>query len=166
MTKKVTREQAFEHYIALGSERSLSKLEARYRSDTGVIPVSSATLWRWSGKCRWQAKLAEHDEKVATQVEDKLVKAQADERWNAAKAYRDAARDAIKRAVDLLPTIELKSGADLKALFDSAIALISKADVLEGGVSNRIEEIVEPEYRGLGKFRRKAEQAKEGDDER
>ncbi len=38
--------------------------------------------------------------------------------------------------------------------------------MLEGGVSNRIEEIVEPEYRGLGKFRRKAEQAKEGDDER
>ena len=53
---------------------------------------------------------------------------------------------------------------------EAAIAALGKADVLEGGVSDRTEEIVEPEYRGLGKFRRKAEQAKaeaeEGDDER
>ena len=59
-----------------------------------------------------------------------------------------------------MPGVQGKGGADVKAIFDTAINLISKADVLEGGVSDRIEEIVEPEYRGLGEFRRKAEKNK------
>ncbi|MEE8275367.1 MAG: hypothetical protein V3R88_11930 [Alphaproteobacteria bacterium] len=178
--RKVTAEQAFEDYVALGPGRSLSKLEARYRNDTGVIQVSSATLRRWSSKFRWQARLAEHDEKVAEQVQHKLAKAEASERWNAAQDLRTVAQLGTKRLIDKIANIELKSGADAKAMTDAIVALIGKADVLEGGVSDRIEEIVEPEYRGLGKFRRKAEQAKaeaeaqgteqetvpEGDDER
>ncbi len=170
MMRKVTPGQAFEDYVALGYGRSLSKLEARYRNDPGVIQISSATLRRWSSKFRWQARLAEHDEKVATQVEDKLVKAQADERWNAAQACRDAAKEVIKRGVEMLPGVQGKNGADVKAIFDTAINLLGKADVLEGGISDSTETRGKPDYasmlgefddyRGLGQFRDKAEARK------
>ncbi len=167
MMRKITADRAFEDYVALGPGRSLSKLEARYRNDTTVIQVSSATLRRWSSKFRWQAKLAKHDEKVATQIEDKLVKAEASERWNAAKACRDAAEVALKRGVEMLPGIQGKGGTDVKAVFDCAINLLGKADVLEGGISDSTETRGKPDYasmlgefydyRGLGQFRDKAE---------
>lgn len=158
MTKKVTREQAFEDYVALGPGRSLSKLEARYRNDIGVIPVSSATLRRWSSKCCWQMRLAEHQAKVSKQVEDKLAKAEAAERWNASQDLRKAAQLGTERLIAKVEQVELKSGADAKAMADAIVTLIGKADVIEGGVSNRTEER-RPDYASmLGEFEAKVEE--------
>ncbi len=165
--RKVTAEQAFEDYVALGPGRSIRKLDEQYQNNSKVRAPSVGTLMRWSGQHQWQAKLAEHNEKVAEQVQDKLAKTEAAERWDAVQACRDAARDAMKRGVEMLTSVEGKNGADVKAIFDTAINLLGKADVLEGGVSNRTEDHSRPDYgsmlghfetnKRLGEFRRKAE---------
>ncbi len=155
MTRNVTAERAFADYLAM-EPRSLAKLFQNY-SKTMPNGPPLATIKYWSKKHEWRQKIAEHEAQVEDELRGKAAKAQANERWNAAKACRDAAEVAIKRGVEMLPGVQGKNGTDVKAIFDTAINLISKADVLEGGVSDRIEEIVEPEYRGLGKFRRMAE---------
>ncbi len=167
MMRKVTAEQAFADYLAM-QPRSLIKLFQRY-AETVPDGPPLATLKYWSKKHEWQQKIAEHEAQVEHQLRGKAAKAQANERWNAAQDLHKVAELGTKRLIDKIANIELKSGADAKAMADAVVTLIGKADVLEGGVSNRTEEIVEPEYRGLGKFRRKAEEAreaKEGDDER
>ncbi len=94
---------------------------------------------RWTGQHQWQAKLAEHNEKVAEQVQDKLVEAESAARWNAARDLRKVAQLGTERLIAKVEHVELKSGADVKAMADVIVALIGKADVLEGGVSNRTE---------------------------
>ncbi len=116
-----------------------------------------ATLKYWSKKHEWRQKIAEHEAQVEDELRGKAAKAQASERWNAAQDLHKVAELGTKRLIDKIANIELKSGADVKAMADAVVTLIGKADVLEGGVSDRIEEIVEPDYRGLGKFRRMAE---------
>ncbi len=161
MTRSVPAERAFADYLAM-EPRSLARLFQHY-AETVPNGPPLATIKYWSKKHEWRQKIAEHEAQVEDQLRDKAAKAQASERWNAAQACRDAAKEVIKRGVEMLPGVQGKNGTDVKAIFDTAINLISKADVLEGGVSNRIEE-VKPDYSGLGKFRRKAEQAKASED--
>ncbi len=155
MTRNVTAERAFADYLAM-EPRSLARLFQNYSKTMPNYPPL-ATLKYWSKKHEWRQKIAEHEAQVEDELRGKAAKAQASERWNAAQDLHKVAELGTKRLIDKIANIELKSGADVKAMADAVVTLIGKADVLEGGVSDRIEEIVEPEYRGLGKFRRKAE---------
>ncbi len=168
MTRSVTAEQAFADYLAM-EPRSLTRLSQHY-AETVPDGPPLATLKYWSKKHEWQQKIAAHEAQVEDQLRGKAAKAQASERWNAAQACRDAAEKALKRGVEMLPGVQGKNGADVKAIFDTAINLLGKADVLEGGISDSTETRGKPDYasmlgefddyRGLGQFRDKAEARK------
>ncbi len=100
-------------------------------------------------------KVAEHEAQVEDELRGKAVKAEASERWNAARDLRARAKSILDHIGDKLPQVQVGNLGDIRAGMEAAIAALGKADVLKGGVSDRTEEIVEPEYRGLGEFRRK-----------
>ncbi len=143
MTRSVTAERAFADYLAM-EPRSLIKLFQRY-AETVPDGPPLATLKYWSKKHEWQQKIAEHEAQVEDQLRGKAAKAQASERWNAAQDLHKVAELGTKRLIDKIANIELKSGADAVAMAEAIVVLIGKADVLEGGVSDRTQE-VKPDY--------------------
>jgi len=98
--------QAFEDYYALGAGRSLDKLVAQYRSQTGNRPtVRKATLAEWSSSFEWQERI-----KLRIQEETQVVRKseiakvietrrrRSDARLTASQALQNAATLIIGKA--------------------------------------------------------------------
>jgi hypothetical protein len=67
------QERAFGLYLALGPERSLSRLAAALRADPGRAGLQRApslrTLEDWSARCRWQERIADVDRRTREEAE-------------------------------------------------------------------------------------------------
>ncbi len=67
------QERAFGLYLALGPERSLSRLAAALRADPGRAGLQRApslrTLEGWSARCRWQERIADVDRRTREEAE-------------------------------------------------------------------------------------------------
>ncbi len=165
MTRNVTAERAFADYLAM-QPRSLARLFQNYSKTMPNYPPL-ATLKYWSKKHEWRQKIAEHEAQVEDQLRGKAAKAQASERWNAAQDLRARAKSILDHIDDKLSQVEVGSLGDIRAGMEAAISALSKADVLEDGISDSTETRGKPDYasmlgefddyRGLGQFRDKAE---------
>jgi hypothetical protein len=133
---KVTQEQAFAHYLMLGSHRSFEKLRTFYASATPPQTVSIDTLKYWSRKHGWVAKAATHDEQVAGRLAERAEREDAQRQWNNVESLLQVAQrclDAVAKA-----QISVATPQDLRALVTAAIEGIKMAEVLTGGVSDRV----------------------------
>jgi hypothetical protein len=72
----------FEHYLAMGTERSIRKLAAdagRIGSSNGLDTIPpQRTLFNWSSKYGWDRRAREHDAEAMTRARTQLLKKRAD----------------------------------------------------------------------------------------
>lgn len=80
-SRRVHRQEALEAYLALGPQRSLTKLH-RKLTELSPNPQSVDMLKYWSARYGWQRAVAEHDASVAAKVAGKLERAEAKERFD------------------------------------------------------------------------------------
>lgn len=103
---RITEPQARAAFLALGPERTLPALHARYRSDPEVLPPNLTTLKRWSAKFEWQRLAAEHDQKASATAGAILAKAQgkalADLGIGADRVLQELARIGFANMTDFL----------------------------------------------------------------
>jgi hypothetical protein len=133
----VTHEQALAHYFMLGAGRSLEKLRRHYTGLTPPKPVSIDTLKFWSRRHGWAAKAAAHDQEVTQRLAEKANRQRAKGEWDKVEALLAVAR----RCLDLVKDAQLgvaTTAQDCRALTAPGVEAMKMAEVLTGGVSDRI----------------------------
>ena len=128
----------------MGRGRSLSKLR---RHLTGTTPDSADCpsldgLKYWSRTYGWANRVAEHDAAVAQAVEEKMAKAQVQERVDACKGADSLIRlcsslieDAVANVANLRPTDPKK----LRAIGATLVEAAKLKELLEGRADARNE---------------------------
>ena len=139
-TLTISTEKAFMDYLSLGASRSLRQLHQLYAGSI-TNPPSLDTLKAWSKKENWQARLTEHQQRTRELLHDMAAQKAAEAHWNAAACLRSNAQILLETLSIKIPAAEVNSGADIRALAESAVTLLRTAEVLSGGVSERVEEI-------------------------
>ena len=128
----------------MGSRRSLAKVHQKLANVTPVDPDAPDidTLKYWSGKYGWVARCAEHDDKVATAVEAKMVQVQVVERVDAITGADDLIRlcnrliaDAVQDVTGLRPT----DPKELRAIGGTLVEAAKLKELLEGRATERAE---------------------------
>jgi hypothetical protein len=133
----VTHEQALAHYLMLGPSRSLEKLRRHYSDLTPPKIVSIDTMKFWSRRHGWMAKAAAHDQEVTHRLAERANRERAKGEWDKVEALLTVAR----RCLDLVKDGQLGVAAtaqDCRALTTAAIEAMKMAEVLTGGVSDRV----------------------------
>ena len=133
----VTHEQALAHYLMLGPGRSLEKLRRHYAELTPPKPVSIDTLKFWSRRHGWAAKAAAHDHEVAACLAEKAKRERAKGAWDKVEALLGVAR----RCLDLVNQAQVgvaTTAQDCRALTSAGVEAMKMAEVLTGGVSDRV----------------------------
>ena len=85
---RITADRAVADYVAMGPQRSLKKLAQHY-TETRMENGTLGNLRYWSRTHGWVRAAEEHDAQVAGEVSRKAIEAQAQERWDAARAMGD-----------------------------------------------------------------------------
>ncbi len=90
---------ALHDYVAMGYDRSLAKLLGKYSEDPAKTPTKSIdTLFLWSSKHQWQARVAAWEALQRKREEQALLEDALEDRKNRIRTYR------AMRAV-LIPSI-------------------------------------------------------------
>lgn len=139
----IDSEQAYADYLLLGADRSLRKLHQLYTNAT-PNPPSLDTLKQWSKKHTWQKRLKAVEQQARVEFEAKAAQMAAIQQWDAAQACRNNAESILSMIACKANNIELKNGADVRALVESAVSLLRTSEVISGGVSERIEQLHQP----------------------
>ena len=85
---RIDHRQALADYLALGNKRSLAKLHQRY-TETAPNPTSIDTLKYWSRKFGWRKVAAEHDDRIAGQVVDRIEETAVERQFDQAAELLD-----------------------------------------------------------------------------
>ncbi len=121
--RRIGPDEALVVYLSMGQRRSLDGLHRRYRTQTGLIPPSTATLRRWSTRFGWQDRAKEHDIQVASRASEKSIETQATERASVFDGIQDAVRDCLAKLHENLKLVIIKSVEDLDAIAGIVIKL-------------------------------------------
>ncbi len=121
--RRIGPDEALVVYLSMCQGRSLNGLHRRYRTVTGVIPPSTATLRRWSAKYAWQDRAKEHDAQVAGRTSEKAIEAQASDRASVFECIQDAVRDLLAKLRDGLKRVSIETVDELDRLADILIKL-------------------------------------------
>ncbi len=112
---KIDRARARADYLAMGPRRSLKKLHQRYNEASLETP-SLRTLAEWSRADEWVRAAQEHDAQVAGEVSRKMIEAEAEERWDEAKAMRGLWEGIAVKLKEVVEQFPIKDVADFRAL--------------------------------------------------
>jgi acylphosphatase len=137
---KIREPDARVEYLAMGPDRSLEKLHKHLTATSPNIVPSTRTLKEWSSKFEWQAKALEFDNRVAEQAIAKARTKAVNRAADLITEVLDAAAAGLKRCADVAKTEE-----NFRALAEGSVSLLKQAEVLMGGVSDRIEAKVDVE---------------------
>ena len=139
-TGRVKHRQGLADYLALGADRSLEKLYQWYRENVPKPPGRSI-IKIWSTRYEWQAKAAQHDERVAGNVSQKVEEAAVEETWDRVKDLTAVAQRSIQKALDALKddNMEVKDPYAVAALVNAAMSSIKTVELLAGRATGRLE---------------------------
>ena len=134
----VSAAQALADYLAMGAERSISKLFRRYSESNLAKPPAEITLKWWSRRDHWVEEAKEFDERVGRRLRARAETAAVRQSFNRVAALNAVAQRCLEVAAH--SNIEnATSAADIRALVTAAVDAIKLAEVLTGGVSDRTE---------------------------
>lgn len=138
-TGRVKHGEGLNDYLMLGADRSLEKLCRQY-AETMLRPPALVTLKLWSAKHSWQAKAAQHDARVASQVAEKAEEAAVEQGLDHVQALTAVADKALRKVIDGLEgeSIQADDAYKLAALVNSALGAIKGVQLLTGGPTERI----------------------------
>lgn len=128
---KLKEPEARAAYLALGPSRSLAAL----RRSLGKRSAALRTLEAWSAEHGWKALAEAHDEEVVRQTTERLAAQQGKRAADLVTHLITAAAEGLTRAVAIAAQ-ENK----FKDLVDGSVTALKAAEVLAGGVSDRIEQ--------------------------
>lgn len=125
---------AFEHYYALGANRSLKKLHLQYTKNTPDNAPSIDAIKIWSSNFNWQERIMLRDRKVTQKVEKRILKEEENIRlksYKRAKHVGDILSAALgtafyedkenKGKMKLRPEITISSARELKEVAIGAL---------------------------------------------
>lgn len=130
---KIKEPAARAAYLALGPGRSIAKLRGVLGEKLGRPPGKS-TLELWSSKHGWTKLAAAHDEKVTAAATAQIAAQQGKKAADLVTHLISAAHEGLTRAVAIAG-----QEAKFKDLVDGSVTALKAAEVLAGGVSDRIE---------------------------
>ncbi|MCH8275768.1 MAG: hypothetical protein IH851_13380, partial [Armatimonadetes bacterium] len=141
-SKRIKHRQALNDYLALGPDRSLEKLYQWYKANVPQPPCSSI-IKIWSTRYGWQARSAEHDERVAGGVSQKVEAAAVEGAWDRVKDLTAVAQKSIKKVLEGLEgdNMEARDAYAVAALANTAMACIKTAELLSGRATDRLDRI-------------------------
>jgi hypothetical protein len=134
----ITAAEALADYLAMGAERSISKLFRRYSESNLAKPPAEITLKWWSRRDHWVEQAREFDERVGRRLRARAETAAVRQSFNRVAALNTVAQ----RCLEVAAYSEIEnatSAADIRALVTAAVDAIKLTEVLTGGVSDRIE---------------------------
>jgi hypothetical protein len=134
----VSAGQALADYLAMGAERSISKLFRRYSESNLAKRPAEITLKWWSRRDHWVEEAREFDERVGRRLRARAETAAVKQSFDRIAALTAVAR----RCLDVAIHGELEkatTATDIRALVTAAIDAIKLTEVLTGGVSDRTE---------------------------
>lgn len=164
MKEKQKHMDAFEHYYALGANRTLKKLHQDYTKNTPDSAPSIDAIKLWSSNFNWQERIMLRNKDVSQKVEKKIVKEEEDIRlksYRRAKHVGDILSSALgtafyedkknKGKMKLRPEITISSARELKEVAIGALrceveALRILAPEEELKIEGTIETIIKVHY--------------------
>ena len=137
-SQRIKHRQALNDFLAMGADRSLEKLCQWYIKNVSNPPGRSI-IGIWSVKHGWQDRAAEHDERVAGGVKEKVESAAIEETWDRVGDLTDLAQRALKKALDALEgdAMTVTDPYGVAALVNSALSSIKTVELLTGGPTER-----------------------------
>ena len=141
-SKRIKHRQALNDYLALGPDRSLEKLYQWYKANVPQPPCSSI-IKIWSTRYGWQARSAEHDERVAGGVSQKVEDAAVEGTWDRVKDLTEVAQKSIQKALAALTgdSMEVKDPYAVAALMNTALGSIKAVELLSGRATGRLDNL-------------------------
>jgi hypothetical protein len=134
----ITPGEALADYLAMGAERSISKLFRRYSESNLAKPPAEITLKWWSRRDHWVEQAREFDERVGRRLRARAETAAVKQSFNRVAALNAVAQRCLEVAAN--SNVEnATSATDIRALVAAAVDAIKLAEVLTGGVSDRTE---------------------------
>lgn len=149
---KVKEPEARAAYLALGPARTLAELHKHYTRTAPKAAPSIDSLKQWSRKKGWQALAKQHDEQVTKAAVEKVVKQQVKNAAELVSHLITAASEGLTRAVAIAGQ-EVK----FKDLVDGSVTALKAAEVLAGGVSDRIEQHQRVKYERAAEVKKEME---------
>jgi uncharacterized protein YeaO (DUF488 family) len=122
-------------YLALGPSRTLQELHRQYTKTTPETAPSIDTLKRWSAAKKWARLAAAHDEEVVRTTAQRVADQQAKRAADLVTHLIAAAAEGLTRAV-----VVAAQESRFKDLVEGSVAALKAAEVLSGGMSDRIEQ--------------------------
>ena len=138
-SKRIKHRQALNDYLALGPDRSLEKLYQWYKANVPQPPCSSI-IKIWSTRYGWQTRAAEHDERVAGGVSQKVEEAAVEKGWDTVTALTDLAKKALDKAIAGFDGGEITAddAYQVQALLNSAIIALKHVELISGRATGRL----------------------------
>lgn len=137
---RVKHRQALNDYLALGPDRSIEKLHVWYIENAPKAPCLRS-LKGWSARYDWQARSAEHDERVAGGVKEKVEDAAVEGNWDRVADLTELAQRALKKAINALKDENMvaKDPYAVAALTNIVLGAIKGVELLSGRATGRFE---------------------------
>lgn len=129
MTKREeTAEQAsaFETYYAMGSDRSLAKLQKHFVTSASETQPSLRTLQNWSGWFHWQERVAIKDKAIAEGVDKKTTKDSVNRRAKWLSQAEDRMNTAFNK--DGTPKFDVEDNKTLNEIVKLALTLLGEPE--------------------------------------
>ena len=138
---RIKHDRGLADYLALGPDRSLEKLHQQFTEYAPEAPCLRS-LKGWSTRYGWQAKAAQHDARVASQVAEKSEEAAVEQGVDHVKALHDVADKALRKVIDGLDAESIKAddAYQMAALVNSALGAIRGVQLLTGKATERFGE--------------------------
>ena len=139
---RVKHGEGLNDYLTLGADRSLEKLCRRY-AETMLRPPALVTLKLWSAKHSWQAKAAQHDARVASQVAEKAEEAAVEDGWDHVNTLTDFARLSLDKAMEALQggSLKAETAYELQALLNASVTALKHIELISGRATDRLDRI-------------------------
>jgi hypothetical protein len=130
--------EAYTYYLALGDERSISKVAAHVRK-------SCRTVEYWSESFNWAQRIAENEREIAEQVFRRTVKDIVDSKVS----FRKIIKIGIKNFVDNLTAQDEYGNAKLKIATVADLEKLIKLDLL---LMNQYTEVIKVDNKQNGEM--------------
>jgi hypothetical protein len=142
-----SREQALIDYIALGVDRSLSKLHVFYKETLGPERAPGLTaLKNWSRQGDWQIRVHEHELQVSGLVQSLAIEGTAEAHLDMARNLHNAGNRLITKIVAMVERVRGGDVAQANVITDIALKLSKHALEIERGrppSTERLREIMD-----------------------
>ncbi len=137
-SQRIKHRQALNDFLAMGSSRSLEKLYTWYTINVPKPPGRSI-IGIWSMRYDWQARAAEHDERVAGGVKEKVEGAAIEENWDRVRDLTELAQRSLGKALDALKgdAMKVTDPYGVAALVNAALSSVKTVELLTGGPTER-----------------------------